>query len=170
MRPASVPTEFSEVQSLSNEELVAVLTDDDKYRQLASAIAGQSRTNKVLEQLREGNRQLAQDNLAQESVLAELRNQIAIIRSSEYAVVRENFDGKHARQKAVLGKLQPQALIEALASQAAQTEAEADALQDAFKKGEVSSEAFVERYTQLRKVFHQRDLKCQAAGQTLVSA
>ena len=34
----------------------------------------------VLEQLREGNRQLAQDNLAQESVLAELRNQIAIIR------------------------------------------------------------------------------------------
>lgn len=48
MRPASVPTEFSEVQSLSNEELVAVLTDDDKYRQLASAIAGQSRTNKVI--------------------------------------------------------------------------------------------------------------------------
>ena len=43
--------------------------------------------------------------------------------------MRENFDGKHARQKAVLGKLQPQALIEALASQAAQTEAEADALQ-----------------------------------------
>lgn len=50
-------------------------------------------------------------------------------RSSEYAVVKESFDQKHARQRAVLGKLQPQALVEALAAQAAQAEADADALQ-----------------------------------------
>ena len=53
-------------------------------------------------------------------------------RSSEYAVVRENFDSKHARQKAVLAKLQPQSLIDALAAQAREAEAEADALQVGF--------------------------------------
>ena len=42
--------------------------------------------------------------------------------------------------------------------------------QEAFQRGEVSSEAFVERYTALRKVFHQRDLKCQAARHTLITS
>ena len=50
-------------------------------------------------------------------------------RSSEYAVVRENFDQKHARQKAVLAKLQPQSLVDALAAQAGQAEAESESLQ-----------------------------------------
>ena len=43
-------------------------------------------------------------------------------------------------------------------------------LQESFRRGELSSEAFVEQYTALRKLFHQRDLKCQAARQTLLTA
>lgn len=43
--------------------------------------------------------------------------------------MRETFDRMHGRQKAVLSKLQPQTLINALAAQVSKAEADADALQ-----------------------------------------
>ncbi|KAK9805423.1 hypothetical protein WJX73_004126 [Symbiochloris irregularis] len=167
-QPASVPREFREVQAMGSDELVTVLTDSASYQALCSAISSQYGNSKVHEQLQRGNQQLAQENLAQESVLAELRNQIAIIRSSEYAGVRETFDKNNGRQKAVLAKLQPHMLVEALAAQANKVEEQADELQESFRRGDISTEAFVEQYTALRKTYHQMDLKCQAAQQTLI--
>lgn len=50
-------------------------------------------------------------------------------RGSEYAAVKEDFDSKHQRQSAVLAKLEPQSLVDALAKQAQEAEASADSIQ-----------------------------------------
>ena len=50
-------------------------------------------------------------------------------RGSEYAAVKEDFDGKHQRQRAVLARLEPQSLVDALAKQAQEAEASADSIQ-----------------------------------------
>ena len=88
-------------------------------------------------------------------------------RSSEYAAAKEAFDGVYARQEIVLAKIKPQALIQGLAAKAAEADGAAENLLDAFKGGETSVEAFLPPYIALKKQFHQRELKQQAAEQIL---
>jgi hypothetical protein len=55
---------------------------------------------------------------------------ITLLRSSEYALAKEAFDEKQARQAAVLDKIAPQQLISALAALAEALDAESEALND----------------------------------------
>lgn len=57
------------------------------------------------------NRELAAANLALADEQADKRNQVAIIRSSEYAPAKAAFDDKYARQATVLEKLAPEVLL-----------------------------------------------------------
>jgi len=50
-----------------------------------------------------------------------------------------------------------------------EAEAEGEQLLGQLASGELSVEAFVERYTRAQAQYHQRDLKLQAAQQTLPS-
>ena len=88
-------------------------------------------------------------------------------RSSEYAAAKESFDQKYKRQQAVLRPLQPSVLIESLSKAAAKADEESDALYDRFSSGEVAVDGFVAQYVRARTLYHQRELKCQAAQQTL---
>ena len=56
-------------------------------------------------------------------------NSSAPCRGSEYAAVKEVFDERSKRQGAVLERLQPGALVEALARQAEESEQAADSVQ-----------------------------------------
>ena len=42
-------------------------------------------------------------------------------------------------------------------------------VQAAYSRGDISTEAFVEQFLTARKLFHQRDLKCMAARQTILT-
>ena len=64
-----------------------------------------------LERLREESRELAAANLARGEDQADIRNQQAIIRSSEYAPAKAAFDEKWGRQQGVLAKLSPEVLM-----------------------------------------------------------
>lgn len=88
-------------------------------------------------------------------------------RSSEYAAAKEAFDSAYARQEAVLAKIKPQALIEALAQKAAEADEAAEKLFESFMAKETPVESFVTPYVALKKQFHQRELKQQAAEQIL---
>lgn len=94
---------------------------------------------------------------------------MAIIRSSEYAPARAAFDGKWARQQRVLSKLSPEVLAKRLADAARSAEEEGEMLAQQLAAKEVGVEAFVERYTRAQATFHQRDLRLQAAQQTIPS-
>jgi ESCRT-I complex subunit VPS37 len=65
----------------------------------------------ALERLREESRELATANLARGEEQADIRNQQAIIRSSEYAPAKAAFDEKWGRQQGVLAKLSPEVLM-----------------------------------------------------------
>ncbi len=217
-------------------------------RELVQRLASQSASGAVQRQLRLGNADLANANLAKEGEIAELRNQIAIIRwpknliallhdvlasagalcashdqhsvtsrkrepkdvhchlcelplcrgiggvaqsaarslpciaftpnqtlypsnfcrSSEYALAKEAFDEKMARQAAVLEKIAPAKLIASLAASAEALDEEADALYEKLVAGDVSVEAFQQQHLKLRQAYHVRDIKRQAAEQTLL--
>jgi hypothetical protein len=64
-----------------------------------------------VKQLKAKNLELAAANLAAAEEQADKRNQVAIIRSSEYAPAKAAFDAQWARQQAVLSKLSPEVLL-----------------------------------------------------------
>ena len=176
-----------ELAAMSAEQLSRLLASEEAYVAFVQQQAANAHIIQVKAQLRRGNAELARATLAKEALLGELRNQIAIIRSSEYAAVKESFDEKYARQQAVLAQLQPSALIALLAKAAAAADADSDqactvaAFRDAcmhaectyvqvyqrFLQGDLSVDAFVAPYVRARTLYHQRELKRQAAAQTL---
>ncbi len=59
----------------------------------------------TLEDIRVRNRQLAQANMSRQDAINEVRNQLAVVKSSEYTAIRARFNELHGRQDAVVGKL-----------------------------------------------------------------
>lgn len=57
--------------------------------------------------------------------------------------------------------------MQKLQSAAQQADEQSDKLYKQLQAGEVPLEAFVQRYVEARAVFHQRDLKAQAALHTI---
>ena len=88
-----------------------------------------------------------------------------ICRSSEYAPAKEAFDIALKRQQEILAKIDSKSLIAALGKKAGEADEEAEELYSKFMAKEVSVEAFVPSYTTKKKLYHQRELKTQAAQQ-----
>ncbi|CAK0784324.1 hypothetical protein CVIRNUC_007528 [Coccomyxa viridis] len=166
-RAPSVPDVMPQLAAMSTEELTQMLEDEQKYVGFVRREAAKAHIVKVQGQLRKGNADMAMATIEKEKLLQELRNQIAIIRSSEYAAAKEGFDQKYKRQQAVLRPLQPSVLIESLSKAAAKADEDSDALYDRFSSGGVAVDGFVAQYVRARTLYHQRELKCQAAQQTL---
>lgn len=86
-------------------------------------------------------------------------------RSSEYALAKEAYERKLARQEGVLSKIKPATLLERLKSAADEVNEEGEELHASFMSGDISVESFMQHYAKLRQLYHERDLKCQAAEQ-----
>ena len=67
----------------------------------------------------------------------------------------------------MLRPLQPSVLIQSLSRAAAKADEDSDALCEKFSAGECTVDSFVAQYVRGRTLYHQRELKCQAAQQTL---
>lgn len=86
-------------------------------------------------------------------------------RSSEYAAAKEAFDSAYTRQEAILQKIKPQALIEALGVKAAEADEAAERLHEEMMQRTLPMEGFLGPFISHKKLFHQRELKQQAAQQ-----
>ena len=119
-----------------------------------------------MEDLRRGNLELAGSNLGREEQLADIRNQIAIVRA-EYMPAQAGFDERSARQRAVLAQLSPEVVMARLAAAAVAADEQSGMVTAKLEAGELGVEGWVERYVLARALFHRRDLKHQAALQTI---
>lgn len=152
---------------MGEEQLARTLADERAYNQLVGQLAASLNLWQVVDKLKGETRELAAANLAKSEEQGEIRNQMAIIRSGEYAPAKAQFDDKWARQQVVLSKLNPEVLIRRLQDAAQEAAEEGERLQQQLAAGEISVEAFVERFVKAQATYHQRDLRLQAAQQTL---
>lgn len=88
-------------------------------------------------------------------------------RSSEYALAKEAFDKRRHRQGRVLAKIQPSQLIAHLKGATDAVDEQSSELCATFTAGDMPVEAFVPQYIKLRTLYHERELKGQAALQML---
>lgn len=162
-----VPHDFPQLRAMSDAQLLTTLCEEGAYKALLENVAASAHVTQVVDELRAGNRELAASNMGVEEALADIRNQMAIIRSTEWAPAKAAFDGLAARQAAVLAQLAPGVLIERLGAAAAAADEESALLAQQLEAGEIGLEAFAEQYVRARALFHQRDLKHQAAQATI---
>jgi ESCRT-I complex subunit VPS37 len=134
-RVVPIPASFAEVAGMGEEQLARTLADERAYQQLVEQLAASLNLWQVVDKLKGETRELAAANLAKSEEQGEIRNQMAIIRSGEYAPAKAAFDDNWARQQAVLSKMSPEVLIR--------------------------------RFVKAQATYHQRDLRLQAAQQTL---
>lgn len=83
---AAAGGQLPDLSRLAPAQLATLLSDDAEFKALLRGVVTGSQMAAALEDVRSRNRQLAASNLAQQGAIAEARNQLAVVRSSEYRV------------------------------------------------------------------------------------
>ena len=162
----AVPSAFQELHSLPAETLEGLLTDEAAYRDFASKLGYVGELDAAFAEYAAGNAERARANLDLVSQISDLKNQIAVIRSSEEPQVRQRFTSLLERHDEVLRVLDPSALLKRLEAAVEEVDGESAELSEAFCAGKVGTDEFVESYLKLRTLYHQRDIKRQAVVRT----
>jgi hypothetical protein len=92
-----------------------------------------------------------------------VRNQLAVVRGSEYTLIKSRFDELYARQARVLSTVGGVVWREKLEEAVSAADSAASALTADFMSGDVALEEFVNQHLELRMQHHALDLKRQAA-------
>lgn len=73
---------------------------------------------KALEDTRQQNVTLAQQNVSMQESIDEARTHVVIVRSGDYAAAKDVFDDLLRRQEAVLAKVGPAVMLQSLRQEA----------------------------------------------------
>lgn len=93
------------------------------------------------------------------------RNQLAVVRSSEYTLIKSRFDELYERQAKVLSTLGGVVWREKLEEAVSAADSASAAVAGDFMNGDMSLDDFVKQHLELRMQHHILDLKRQAAEQ-----
>eukprot|EP00878_Enallax_costatus_P042857 GHUV01050356.1.p1 GENE.GHUV01050356.1~~GHUV01050356.1.p1 ORF type:complete len:137 (+),score=43.48 GHUV01050356.1:714-1124(+) len=124
----------------------------------------------TLEDIRVKNRQLAESNLSKQNAINEARNQLAVVRSSEYTLIKSRFDELYERQTKVVSTLGGVVWREKLEEAVSAADSASAAVANDFMAGGMSLDDFVKQHVELRTQHHVLDLKRQAAEQLLADS
>ena len=58
-----------------------------------------------MEEIRAKNKQLAEWNMSQQNVINEAHNNLAVVKSSEYSLAKQQFDSLYNRQQEILSQM-----------------------------------------------------------------
>lgn len=96
-----------------------------------------------------------------------MRNQLAVVRSSEYTLIKSRFDELHSRQAKVVSTMGGVVWREKLEEAVSAADSASAALTADFLRSDVPLEDFVSQHVELRTQHHVLDLKRQAAESLL---
>jgi len=153
----------------STEQLEQLLHDEAKFKELLREAVLGSAMSSTLEDIRVKNRQLAEANMGKQEAINEVRNQLAVVRSSEYTLIKARFDELLQRQRKVTGALSPLLWKEKLEDAVSEADAASGTLASSFLAGEALLEDFLRQYVEVRTRHHVLDLKRQAAEHLLTA-
>lgn len=97
----------------------------------------------------------------------QVQNQLAIVKSSEYTLIKSSFDELYGRQSKVLGAMGGVVWREKLEEAVSAADSASGALKADFLSGQLPLEEFVRQHLAARTQHHVLDLKRQAAEQLL---
>jgi len=151
-----------DIKKLSSEELVNLLTDKEAYAKYVANMKQLSNMGSSIKELVTKNQAVAESSQEKQSQIAELKNQIAIIRSTEVLEVKHKYEELAKEHNSILSSINVNTLKEKL-SDAANEEYEAsEDLSQKLMDKEISVEKFVDQYCKRRELYHKRTMVLQS--------
>jgi len=151
------------LQQCSNEELYKILTDPNVYDEFISVAAAKLN---VLGpgQKDEENVRLAQENLERDNEIQDRMNQIAIVKSSDYASMCRMYGDEMKQHQALMSRNNIPSLLQQLQDTSQKLQEDSEALLTRALSREVPIQDFIEEYQRMRREYHQKDLLAKSAG------
>eukprot|EP00271_Cylindrocystis_brebissonii_P002567 TRINITY_DN13290_c0_g1_i1.p1 TRINITY_DN13290_c0_g1~~TRINITY_DN13290_c0_g1_i1.p1 ORF type:complete len:240 (+),score=43.29 TRINITY_DN13290_c0_g1_i1:149-868(+) len=147
---------FPMLNGLSFAELQGVLQDESSYDALLASLPQMQQINEVRDSLRKSNLELARRNMAKESEIAELRTQCRIIRGTELGEATERLHEKERKMREVNAKFSPAILLLRLEEAANSVDDDSEKLHQQFLNREKQPHEFIQKYKELRILYHRR--------------
>jgi len=153
------------LQGKSLDELDLLLTDSKAYNSFLHSLEPVRHLDSLRGELTKGHADLARNNLTKDSQIAELRNQCAIIRTTELAAAREKFEEVQKCEKEITATCSSSAIIGRLQEAAAKVDEESEILHQKLLSGDIDLSEFIQKYKKERILYHRRML-IHLAGKT----
>ncbi|KAH9311070.1 hypothetical protein KI387_026105, partial [Taxus chinensis] len=147
---------FPALQEKSVDELNQLLTDSKAYNVFLHSLEPVRHLDSLRGELIKGHGDLARNNLAKDSQIAELRNQCTIIRTTEVAAARENFEEIQKREKEITAIYSSSQLLDRLQEAAAKVDNESEILHQKLLSGDIDLTEFIHKYKRQKVLYHRR--------------
>ncbi|GAB0093018.1 vacuolar protein sorting-associated protein 37B [Sergentomyia squamirostris] len=149
---------------MSSDELKELLNDDNKIDQRVNDATKSLETEK--EDIMTENRLKAEENLAKEPVLIELRGRVNDL-SQEGKTVYEAVEETLKEIKSKSGNFSQDTALALLQTAAAESEEESEKIVKQFIDNEINIESFLESFLATRKTMHLRKLKADKMSELM---
>ncbi|XP_057835368.1 vacuolar protein-sorting-associated protein 37 homolog 2 isoform X2 [Cryptomeria japonica] len=176
------------LQEKSLDELNQLLMDKKAYNLFLHSLEPVRHLDSLRGELMKGHADLARNNLAKDSQIAELRNQCTIIRTTELAAARERFEEVQKQEKEITATCSSSALLDRLQvvcgssykimivmkfselqfkEAATKVDDESEVLHEKLLSGDIDLTEFIQKYKKQRILYHRRMLIHLAAKTSL---
>eukprot|EP01018_Ginkgo_biloba_P021365 Gb_34651 [translate_table: standard] len=156
--PAAGASIIPLLRDKSVDELRKILTDKKAYNEVFHSIDQVKDQDALRDELQKETTQIARRNLEKEPQIVELRNQCAIIRTTELAAAQEKFNEVEKRVHEAVSMCAPGVLLQRLQDAANAADEETENLHRQLLAGEMCLSEFVQKYRKLRTIYHRRTL------------
>jgi len=153
--------EFPEVQSLTSDELLVLLSDETAFESFFASLAAVKHHQAINADIQRGNEEMAAANLSMKTEIKSLEEEITDL-ANVAQLQRQELDAKLARKQQLMERHSPEALHRLLSAATQQAEQLSDATADAFHAGRMDLKQFITDYTEQRRTFHLRREKLEA--------
>lgn len=146
------------ISPLSTEELKDLLNDDEKLDEKIDTVLEIFKAQK--NSLFEENRSKAEENIAKEPLIIELKGKVAEL-NEEGKRCCEAVQEKLAKVQEKSGSVSQETALALLQTAAAESEENSEEILKQFTNNEIAVEAFLEDFLNARKTMHLRKLKAE---------
>ncbi|KAJ8658356.1 hypothetical protein O0I10_006041 [Lichtheimia ornata] len=160
--------EYTSIVSRSMDELEELLSNDVAFELFFNSLERVQNMKTVQEELRNGNVNLANKNLTQESSLQQLRDQVKEL-DGEYRQLRAQFEEKEKQQNDAFNRFSPATMMTRLKASIHESDELSESVAQSFLDGNLDHDGFVKQFRELRKVYHIRASKLERSQKETLS-
>ena len=151
----SVPSSFSELESLSREDLQELLDSDEAFEEFFQGLEMVKNVTSLRNQMRANNASMAQKNLARKAEIDEVQAEARAAQDELRAKIGA-FNQLSDRHHQVSQRYEPSHLAAQLESLAHEVDEQSEALVSTFMQGDIPMGDFVHAYREMRVRYHRR--------------
>merc|ERR1711959_660413 len=151
-----------DIQRLSDDELVKLLTDKEAYAHYVANMKQMSNMGSSMKELVLKNQALAESSLEKQNQIADVKNQIAIIRSTEVLEVKNKYEELAKELNSILSSINVKTLKEKVSDAAAEADETSEGLSQKLMEKKISVENFIDEYCKSREICHKRTMVLQS--------